>query len=111
MRRFGIVSPDRCKWRDQSAPDWELRTATTFADLKLDEGRPDEARKMLAPVYARVTESFNSHGAWAVLLDALNTICPDYCMAGTARCGPLPCDYARLTNLEKIDACARETVA
>lgn len=69
--------------RDQSALGWELRTATLFAKLKLDQGRPDEARKMLAPVYARLTEGFNSHGVRAArnLLDTLNTICPDYCTA------------------------------
>ena len=69
--------------RDQSALGWELRTATSFANLRLDQGRPNEAHKVLAPVYARVTEGFNSHAVRAArdLLDRLNTICRDYCTA------------------------------
>ena len=69
--------------RSQSALSWELRTATSFAKLKLSQDRPDEARKMLAPVYARLTEGFHSHGVIAArdLLSTLTAICPDSCAA------------------------------
>jgi len=51
--------------------------------LKLSQDRPDEARKMLAPVYARLTEGFHSHGVIAArdLLSTLTAICPDSCAA------------------------------
>lgn len=44
----------------QEAKSWELRSATTLARLLVDEGRGDEARATLAPVYAWFTEGFAS---------------------------------------------------
>jgi predicted ATPase/DNA-binding winged helix-turn-helix (wHTH) protein len=44
--------------RRQNALSWELRTATSFARLMMQQGREDEARKLLEPVYLRFTEGF-----------------------------------------------------
>jgi predicted ATPase/DNA-binding winged helix-turn-helix (wHTH) protein len=44
--------------RKQNALSWELRTATSFARLMMQQGREDEARKLLEPVYLRFTEGF-----------------------------------------------------
>jgi predicted ATPase len=35
-----------------------LRTATSLSRLQRDQSRPEEARELLAPVYARFTEGF-----------------------------------------------------
>ena len=37
---------------------WALRIALTFARLRVSQGRNDEARGILAPVYDRFTEGF-----------------------------------------------------
>jgi tetratricopeptide (TPR) repeat protein len=44
----------------QSSLAWELRTATSLARLRSLQGRRDEARNVLAPVYARFTEGFDN---------------------------------------------------
>jgi predicted ATPase len=44
--------------RQQEALSWELRTATSLSRLQRDQSRPEEARELLAPVYARFTEGF-----------------------------------------------------
>jgi predicted ATPase len=51
----------------------ELRCAVSLARLWQQHGRGDEARKLLAPVYARFTEGFGTAelGAAKRLLDAL----------------------------------------
>ena len=46
--------------REQEAKLWELRTAASFARLRLDQGRRTEARDLLAPVYGWFTEGFNT---------------------------------------------------
>ncbi|HET7666370.1 MAG TPA: hypothetical protein VFK56_09925, partial [Mycobacterium sp.] len=46
--------------RDQEAKSWELRAAMSLARLWLCEGRRDEARQLLAPVYAWFTEGFDT---------------------------------------------------
>jgi tetratricopeptide (TPR) repeat protein len=46
--------------RRQCAKLWELQAATSSARLLRDEGKPDEARDVLAPVYAWFTEGFNT---------------------------------------------------
>jgi predicted ATPase/DNA-binding winged helix-turn-helix (wHTH) protein len=46
--------------RRQGALMWELRSATSLAGLKARQGRHDEARQILAPVYDRFTEGFES---------------------------------------------------
>ena len=42
--------------RAQQAKSWELRAGTSLAKLWLDQGKPDGARDLLAPVYAWFTE-------------------------------------------------------
>jgi predicted ATPase/DNA-binding winged helix-turn-helix (wHTH) protein len=39
---------------------WQLRTATSLAHLRSGQGRPDEARDLLTPIYARFTEGFDN---------------------------------------------------
>jgi predicted ATPase len=46
--------------RSQSAKFWELRAAMSLARLWQDQGRKDEARELLAPVYGWFTEGFNT---------------------------------------------------
>jgi predicted ATPase len=46
--------------RRQAALSWELRAATSFAALRQAQGRPDEAREILAPVYARFSEGYGT---------------------------------------------------
>jgi len=47
--------------RKQQAKSWELRAATSLARLWSDQGRPTEARDLLAPIYGWFTEGFNTH--------------------------------------------------
>jgi predicted ATPase len=44
----------------QQAKSWELRAATSMARLWRDQGKPDEARELLAPVYGWFTEGFDT---------------------------------------------------
>jgi predicted ATPase len=46
--------------RRQQAKLWELRAAVSLARLRRDQGRCDEARDLLAPVYGWFTEGFNT---------------------------------------------------
>jgi DNA-binding winged helix-turn-helix (wHTH) protein len=46
--------------RDQSALAYELRSATTLARLLSEGGQREEARSILAPVYDRFTEEFET---------------------------------------------------
>jgi predicted ATPase len=46
--------------RKQQAKSWELRTAMSMARLWRDQGKPDEARELLAPVYGWFTEGFDT---------------------------------------------------
>jgi len=45
--------------REQGALAWELRTATALASLRVRQGRPEQARAALLPVYQRFTEGFD----------------------------------------------------
>jgi predicted ATPase/DNA-binding winged helix-turn-helix (wHTH) protein len=58
----------------QGALAWELRAATSLAGLLRAQGRPSQARDLLAPVYGRFTEGFASADLTAakVLLEALS---------------------------------------
>jgi len=44
----------------QCAKGWELRAATSLARLWRDQGKRDEARDLLAPVYGWFTEGFDT---------------------------------------------------
>ena len=46
--------------REQQAKSWELRTATSFAQLMKDQGRHAEALQVLRPVYEWFTEGFDT---------------------------------------------------
>ena len=46
--------------RQQHAKSWELRAATSLARLWGERGRRAEAYELLAPVYARFTEGFDT---------------------------------------------------
>jgi predicted ATPase len=59
--------------RRQGALSWELRAATSLARMWRDQGRSKEARELLAPVYDRFTEGFETADLKAsrALLDEL----------------------------------------
>jgi predicted ATPase len=46
--------------RAQQAKSWELRAAISMAQLWRDQGKRDEARDLLAPVYGWFTEGFDT---------------------------------------------------
>jgi predicted ATPase len=46
--------------RRQQAKSWELRAATSMARLWRDQGKPQQARELLAPVYGWFTEGFET---------------------------------------------------
>jgi predicted ATPase len=46
--------------RKQQAKPWELRAAMSMARLWRDQGKRNEARDLLAPVYGRFTEGFDT---------------------------------------------------
>jgi len=57
----------------QGAELWELRAAFSLARFRRDQGRPAEARDLLAPLYAWFTEGFDTPDLKEAkaLLDAL----------------------------------------
>jgi predicted ATPase len=59
--------------QEQGALFWELRVAVSLAHLRAAQRRPDEARQILAPVYAQFTEGFATTDLRSAkaLLDAL----------------------------------------
>ena len=46
--------------RQQQAKSWELRAAMSMARLWRDQGKVQEARELLAPVYGWFTEGFDT---------------------------------------------------
>jgi len=44
----------------QQAKSWELRAAISMARLWRDQGKAQQARELLAPVYGWVTEGFDT---------------------------------------------------
>ena len=46
--------------RAQEAKSWELRAAMSMARLWGDQGKPQHARELLAPVYGWFTEGFDT---------------------------------------------------
>ena len=59
--------------REQGALFWELRVALSVARWRIEQGRGDAARRVLAPVYGQFTEGFGRRDLRAarVVLDAL----------------------------------------
>jgi predicted ATPase/DNA-binding winged helix-turn-helix (wHTH) protein len=47
----------------QDALSWALRVATSYARLLLSQGRPDDAQRVLAPVYDRLSEGHETADA------------------------------------------------
>jgi len=58
--------------RQQQAKSWELRAAMSMARLWGDQGKRDEARDLLAPVYGWFTEGFDTLDLKEALLNELN---------------------------------------
>jgi predicted ATPase/DNA-binding winged helix-turn-helix (wHTH) protein len=60
--------------REQGAVAWELRTATSLATLWRDLGRATDAEALLAPVYQKITEGFDTADVVSAqrLLEALS---------------------------------------
>jgi predicted ATPase len=46
--------------RQQQAKSWELRAAMSMARLWRNQGKPQQARELLAPVYGWFTEGFDT---------------------------------------------------
>jgi predicted ATPase len=46
--------------RGQMAKSWELRAAMSLARLWRDHGKRQQARDLLAPIYGRFTEGFDT---------------------------------------------------
>ena len=46
--------------RTQQAKSWELRAAMSMARLWRDQGKPQQARELLGPVYGWFTEGFDT---------------------------------------------------
>jgi predicted ATPase len=46
--------------REQRAKSWELRAAMSLARLWRDQGKSQQARELLAPVYGWFTEGFDT---------------------------------------------------
>jgi predicted ATPase len=44
----------------QQAKAWELRAATSLSRLWQQQGKKDEARELLAPIYSWFTEGFDT---------------------------------------------------
>ena len=60
---IGDVASPKSLWvvaREQQAKSWELRAAMSMARLRYDQGKRDEARALLAPVYGWFTEGFDT---------------------------------------------------
>jgi predicted ATPase len=75
VRAEGLLIQSLEMARQQSALAWELRTATSLARLWVTQHRFGEARDVLAPVYDRFTEGFDSPGLKTArqLLDELRS--------------------------------------
>ena len=59
-KRKGISSARSRSRVTQQAKSWELRAAMSMARLWRDQGKRDEARDLLAPVYGWFTEGFDT---------------------------------------------------
>ena len=64
--------------REQQAKSWELRAAMSMARLWRDQGKRDEARDLLAPIYGQFTEGFDTRDllkAKALLQEFASRVC------------------------------------
>ena len=76
------AAAEGCLWqaldwaRRQGALSWELRAATSLAQLWRDQGRSSDAKALLQPVYDRFTEGFDTTDliAGKRLLDEMNDV-------------------------------------
>ena len=59
LRSGGAVSGGTVA-QEQEAKLWELRAAVSLSRLRRDQGRPAEARDLLAPIYGWFTEGFDT---------------------------------------------------
>ena len=61
--------------RKQQAKSWELRAAMSLARLWCDQGKKQQARELLAPVYGWFTEALDTRDLKEakVLLDELSS--------------------------------------
>ena len=60
-RKRKTISSARSRLRaQQQAKSWELRAAMSMARLWRDQGKPQQARELLAPVYGWFTEGFDT---------------------------------------------------
>ena len=61
--------------REQGALLWELRIALSLARLRIAQSRDDEAKQILAPVYGRFTDGYETSDLRAaqIMLDTLPT--------------------------------------
>jgi predicted ATPase len=61
--------------RAQQAKSWELRASMSMARLWRDQGKPQQARELLAPIYGWFTEGFDTRDLREAkaLLDALSS--------------------------------------
>jgi hypothetical protein len=74
-RALTLTRLDRCIGEAVTAKYWELRTAISMARLWRDQGKPQQARVLLAPVYGWFTEGFDTRDlteAKALLEDFVN---------------------------------------
>ncbi len=61
QRKRRCASSARLRWaREQQAKSWELRAAMSMARLWRDQGKLQQARELLAPVYSWFTEGFDT---------------------------------------------------
>ena len=60
--------------REQQSKSWELRAATSMARLWSDQGKENQARDLLAPIYGWFTQGFDTRDLKEAkaLLDALS---------------------------------------
>ena len=54
------TSSARCQYARQQAESWELRAAMSLARLWRDQGKVQQVRELLAPVYGWFTEGFDT---------------------------------------------------
>jgi hypothetical protein len=83
--------------RTQQAKSWELRAATSLARLRCDQGKRDEARDLLAPVYGWFTEGFDTRD----LKEAKGLLRNNLVTFSGASCSELWCNSIRHESHEE----------